>query len=425
MSRLVSLGAGGLPVRARATVRRVGGRWVRRLGLLPGGEPDRLGEDDRLTGTVLDQPVMVFFPEPPNNAYQLEQWFAPLTALAAELPVVVITQDSRTTRLVGSGSSLPVHCVARTATLDGLVARSDVGLALYVSHHPANFAALRHAGMAHVYLGHGDSDKGGSASNQLKAYDYAFVAGDAGVDRIRQTLTWYDADARTLKVGRPQLDLPIAGVPHEHPEQQRPGPSRVLYAPTWEGAQPSVRYGSVTSHGPALVRSLLDDGLEVVYRPHPRSGANDSRVREADLALRRLVTDHPGGGGRVDPGRPLADALHEADLLVTDISSLAMEWLPSLKPLVVTTPGAAGLEVPASPLLSAVPRLSAEQAPAAAALIRPLLERDDGVAARRALVQHYLGDTTPGAATLRFVSACRTVLESFQADRRRLNQEAL
>jgi hypothetical protein len=268
--------------------------------------------------------------------------------------------------------------------------------------------------MAHVYLGHGDSDKGGSASNQLKAYDYAFVAGDAGVDRIRETLTWYDADARTLKVGRPQLDLPAAGVPHETP---RP-PSRVLYAPTWEGAQPSVRYGSVTSHGPALVRSLLDDGLDVVYRPHPRSGANDSRVREADLALRRLVTGHPGGRGRVDAGRPLTDALHDADLLVTDISSLAMEWLPSLKPLVVTTPAAAGLEVPTSPLLSSVPRLSVDDAATAAVLVRRLLEHDDGVAERRALVQHYLGDTAPGAATLRFVSACRTVLEAFRAERR-------
>ena len=405
---------GGLPVRARATVRRVGGRWVRRLGLLPGGEPDRLGEDDRLTDTVLDQPVLVFFPEPPNNAYQLEQWYAPLAALAAELPCVVITQDSRTTRSVREHSTLPVHCVARTATLDGLLARSDVGLVLYVSHHPANFAALRHAGMAHVYLGHGDSDKGGSSSNQLKAYDYAFVAGEAAVDRIRETLTWYDADARTLKVGRPQLDLPTAGVPREVPHD----PPRVLYAPTWEGAQPSVRYGSVTSHGTALLRSLLDDGLDVVYRPHPRSGANDSRVREADLALRRLVTEHPGGRGRVDAGGPLAAALHEADLLVTDISSLAMEWLPSLKPLVVTTPAAPGLEVPTSPLLTTVPRLSADDAPAAAALVRGLLAQDLGVATRRALVQHYLGDTAPGAATLRFVAACRTVLEAFRAERR-------
>jgi hypothetical protein len=406
--------------RARAGVRRVGGRWVRRLGLLPGGEPDQLGEDDRLTTTVLPQPVLVFFPEPPKNVYQLEQWYAPLHALAAELPVVVLTQDSRTTRLVRAGTDLPVHCVARTATLDGLVARGDIGLALYVSHHPRNFAALRHASMAHVYLGHGDSDKGGSASNQLKAYDYAFVAGDAAVDRIRQTLTWYDADARTMLVGRPQLDVPAAGVPPEQPHQ----PPRVLYAPTWEGAQPSVRYGSVATHGAPLLTSLLDAGLEVVYRPHPRTGANLQRVGEVDRALRRLVTEHPGGRGRVDvQGAPEA-AMRDADLLVTDISSLAMEWLPSLKPLVVTVPTGEGLEVPHSPLLDTVPRLGAEEASTAADLVRRLLEHDEDVAGRRALVQHYLGDTTPGAATLRFVSACRTVLEAGRAERRRLPQRA-
>jgi hypothetical protein len=406
--------------RAKARVRRVGGRTVRRLGLLPGGEPDQLGEDDRLTDAVLTQPVLVFFPEPPNNVYQLEQWYAPLRALAAELPVVVLTQDSRTTRLVRADSGLPVHSFARTATLDGLVARGDLGLALYVSHHPRNFAVLRHAGLAHVYLGHGDSDKGGSASNQLKAYDYAFVAGPAAVDRIRETLTWYDADARTVLVGRPQLDVPPAGAPRQG-AHERP---RVLYAPTWEGAQPSVRYGSVTSHGGPLLRSLLDDGLEVVYRPHPRTGANVHGVGEVDRALRRLVTEHPGGRGRVDVRRSPTEAMRDADLLVTDISSLAMEWLPSMKPLVVTVPVAEGLQIPASRLLDTVPRLRAQDAGSAAALVRRLLEHDDGVAGRRALVQHYLGDTAPGAATLRFVGACRTVLEAGRAERRRLAEGA-
>jgi hypothetical protein len=409
-----------VPVRARAAVRRAGGRWVRKLGLLPGGAADRLGEDDQLTTAVLPQPVLVYFPEPPTNLYQLQQWYAPLAALDAELPVVVITQDSRTTRRVRAATSFDVHCVGRTATLDGLVARSDIGLALYVGHATANFSALRHSMMAHVYLGHGDSDKGISASNQLKAYDFAFVAGDAAVERIRETLTWYDADARTVRIGRPQLDRPVAGPPRP----ARQGAPRVLYAPTWEGAQPSVRYGSVVSHGAPLLGSLLDAGLDVVYRPHPRTGANDHRVRAADEALRRLVGDHPGGRGRVDVRTPIAEAMQDADLLVTDISSLAMDWLPSLKPLVVTTPSAEGLEIPASQLLSAVPRLSAVEAPAAAQLVRRLLEHDDGVATRRALVEHYLGDTTPGAATAKFVGACRTVLEAGRTERRRLREKA-
>jgi CDP-Glycerol:Poly(glycerophosphate) glycerophosphotransferase len=418
MSRDPATALRAVPVRARAAVRRAGGRWVRRLGLLPGGAADRLGEDDQLTDTVLPQPVLVYFPDPPTNLYQLEQWYAPLAALHAELPVVVITQDSRTTRLLRATTTFEVHCVARSATLDGLVARSDIGLALYVAHATSNFAALRHASMAHVYLGHGDSDKGISASNQLKAYDFAFVAGDAAVERIRETLTWYDADARTIKIGRPQLDRPLAGPPSGSPGNR---PPRVLYAPTWEGAQPSVRYGSVVSHGAPLLRSLLDAGLDVVYRPHPRTGANDHRVRAADEALRRLATEHPSG--RVDVRTPLAEALQDADLLVTDISSLAMDWLPSLKPLVVTTPATEGLEIPASRLLSAVPRLTAAEAPAAAELVRRLLQ-DDDVAARRSLVEHYLGDTTPGVATARFVGACRSVLDAGRAERRRLAEKA-
>ena len=58
-----------------------------------------------------------------------------------------------------------------TARSTAVIARSDVALALYVGHASANFECLRFASLLHAYIGHGDSDKGVSASNQLKAYD--------------------------------------------------------------------------------------------------------------------------------------------------------------------------------------------------------------------------------------------------------------
>ncbi len=142
-----------------ARVRSSGGRLVRRLGLLPGGEPDGLGEDALLDGVVLEQRVVAFFPEPPRNAYQLEQWLPSLAALDERHGVVVITQDSRTAAWLRARTTLRVLCVGRTATLDGLVQRSAIGLALYVSHHPRNFQMLRFPTLALVYLGHGVCDK--------------------------------------------------------------------------------------------------------------------------------------------------------------------------------------------------------------------------------------------------------------------------
>ncbi len=387
----------------RARLRSVGGGVVRRLGLLPGGDPDGLGEDRQLAGLAPRERVVAFFPEPPRNLYQLQQWLDPLAVLAERHGVLVITQDSRTTAALRGLTSLPVHCVARASTIDGLVERGDLALALYVSHHPRNFQLLRYPQLAHVFIGHGDSDKGVSASNQLTAYDRSFVAGQAAVDRIAEELAWYDLD-RLIRIGRPQL---AAGEP-------RPAADRatVLYAPTWEGGQPSVAYSSVATHGEALVRSLTAAGLRVVYRPHPRTGANRRDVAAADAALRR-VFDEPAvaaTGSVVDPGRPLGEAFADADLLVTDVSSVAVEWLPTGRPLIVTEPAAPDAVVGSSPLLDAVPRLAAAGADRAAELVTRGLRADPGRAARTALVEHYLGGADPAAAMTRFLAACEDVL---------------
>ncbi len=389
-----------------ARVRSTGGRLVRRLGLLPGGEPDGLGEDAVLGDVVLGQRVAVFFPEPPRNAYQLEQWLEPLAALDERHGVVLVTQDSRTTARLRTLTRLPVHCVARTATLERLVERSVLGLALYVSHHPRNFQFLRFASLAHVYVGHGESDKAVSASNQLKAYDFSFVAGQAGIDRVRDELMWFDPD-RLVVVGRPQL--PPVAARRRVAGGERP---TVLYAPTWEGAQPAMAYSSVPTHGAALVRSLLAEGLRVVYRPHPRTGANRRDVAAADAALRR-VFDEPAAratGSTVDDGSPLSDAFAGADVLVTDVSSLATDWLPTGRPLVVTVPHEPGAVVRPSALLEAVPRLTAEEAGTAGAVVRTCLGDDAERDVRARLSAHYLGDPADGPAGQRFLTACADVL---------------
>ncbi len=393
-----------------ARLRSSAGRLVRRLGLQPGGEPDALGEDARLGDVVLDQRVVVFFPEPLRNAYQLEQWLGPLTALHDRHGVVVLTQDSRTTARLRQVTALPVLCVAWTATMEGLIRRSRVAAALYVSHHPRNFAFLRWPELAHVHLGHGDSDKAVSASNQLKAYDRVFVAGQAGADRVLDTLMWFDAD-RLVHVGRPGLE--------RLPARERPAgaPVTVLYAPTWEGAQQSMSYSSVRSHGVALVRSLLAAGYRVVYRPHPRTGANRADVRAADTALRALFAEEgvAATGSVVDPGRSVPEAFADADVLVTDVSSLAVEWLPTGRPVVVTVPAEPGAVVGPSPLLDALPRLAAEDASGAGDLVRRCLADDPERARRAELVEHYLGGADPEAALERFLGAVDAVIRERDA----------
>ena len=232
------------------------------------------------------------------------------------------------------------------------MSRSDVALALYVNHNTRNLHPLRFPTMLHAYLGHGESDKAASASNQVKAYDFVLLPGEVGRDRLRRNLMRYDVDAHVRLVGRPQLDGPTTRPPHLRPArrpQARPDRRSSTHRPG-RVRRPSMAYSSVISHGAPLLRSLLESRrYRVVYRPHPRTGANRAEYARADAALRALVLSHSGSDA---PGRhavdtaPLWDVRHEpADVLISDMSAVASDWLTTGKPIVVTVPAAAAAVV--------------------------------------------------------------------------------
>lgn len=380
---------------------------MRRWGLLPGGMPDGLGQDDDLSEARLPHTVMVYFPDTRESLYQIEQWYGPLRALDARHRVVVVCMDSRAAARIREGSRLDVLTVARGATLDGLIARSEIKLVLYVNHNPQNFSAMRYRSVIHVSMLHGDSDKSVSVSNQVKGYDVSMVAGRAAVDRLSRHTMLFDAPARCLEIGRPQLDtdVSLAAEPHEG------GLPTVMYAPTWEGAEPSVAYGSVDSHGLALVNALLDSGrYRVVYRPHPLAGVRLAEYGDADGRIRTAVAAaaqrSPQAGHTVDQGGSLLDSFATVDLLVCDVSAVANDWLPTLRPVVVTVPHGVATQVAATPLLDTVPRLTVEDLDRACEILDEALHDDPSRDDRLALVEYYLGDTSPGAALRRFLDAC-------------------
>ncbi len=389
-------------------VRRTGGTLVRRLRLLPEGDPDGLGDDEALRGQSLPFEVMVYFADTPRNLYQLRQWYRTLRALDESHRVGIVCLDSRTAAAVTAESGLPVVCCGRIGTLEDLVSRSDVALALYVNHNIRNLHPLRFPDMLHAYLGHGESDKAASASNQVKAYDFVLLPGELGKERLARNLMRYDVDAHVRLVGRPQLDLPTPRPPAtEEGDERRP---TVLYAPTWEGAQPSMAYSSLVTHGQAVLGSLLRSRrYHVVYRPHPRTGANRAEYARADAALRALVARHaahdPAGLHRIDTAPAWHARTEPADALVCDVSAVAADWLATGRPIVVTVPAAASAFRDGDGVLEVVPTITGAEAYRTADLVAHALATEPPPE-RAAWVDHAMGDTTPGVATARFLDVC-------------------
>jgi hypothetical protein len=406
-----------IELRRRAQTRVL--RSLRRSRFFPRTVVDRQGDDARLDAGRVDASVLVYFPGALDTVYQIAPWLPTFEAVHRAHGAVIVCQDSRVAAELRAAAEVPVLTVARYGTLDGVLSRSDVKVALYVSHLPRNFEALRFSSLLHAYIGHGDSDKGVSASNQLKAYDVVFAPGQAAVDRIARRLMRFDAEAHCVVVGQP---LTLAAAPVVDRPRAPGSPRTVLYAPTWEGAQPSVAYSSVRSHGLALVRSLLDDpGTRVLYRPHPLTGVTSVDYTVADRAIREAIAEAGGDHATVLPEQETLETTFEAaDVLVTDVSAVSIAWLPSLKPLIVTQVGGSAVSAD-SGLLSAVPRLAADEASTVPAVIAAAVADEPAKDARRELVAYYLSPYWPDRAEQRFVD----VVGDLADERDRLRAELL
>lgn len=361
--------------------------------------------------------VAAYFADGPRNLYQLRQWYAPLQELAKHQPVVIVARSPLAARALAAESGLPVQYARCISEVEEFLEAQPVDVMLYVNQNTRNFRIMRYGQRWHVFISHGESDKKYMTSSQIKAYDYAFVAGDAARERLAKSLWRYDVTERTIAVGRPQADYFDA--PYPLPEDDR---TVVFYAPTWEGDRPSMAYGSVVSHGVELVRRLLHTGRHrIVYRPHPRTGVTDA---EHGAASRRIISmleeanrKDPAAGHLYDESRIIDWQMWRPDIIITDISAMLYDRLATGKPLMVTRPVSSEAEIESAGYLSDCEWLNVSDLPQIESLIT-LTTHDDEAKSRLAhWSHHYFGDTTQGAPTRRFIDAVETLLESSRTQR--------
>ena len=354
--------------------------------------------------------VAVYFADTRVNLYQIRQWYAPLAELAKHRGVAIITRSPGSYLTIRDESPVPVLYLRTVTDIEGFLGEQDLATMLYVNQNIKNFQMFRYGRMWHVFINHGESDKVYMTSNQYKAYDYAFVAGQAALDRLSKKLWNYDVAGRVIPIGRPQTDHLSDVVPFEGN-----GRTVVFYAPTWEGDRPTMAYGSIASHGVALARAVLASSTHrLIYRPHPRSGVNSREYREANAEIQRMIAAanvaDPAAGHLFDDGGVLGWQIAIADVQVTDVSAMVYDRLATGKPLVVTRPASPTAQLDETGFLGHAEWMST------ADLADPLgfLDRvitDEGSRANLAhWAQHHFGDTTPGASTARFHAAVERLI---------------
>lgn len=368
-------------------------RWIR-------GIPDYSALAARHEKDRVDAEVIAYFGDGAAKTYQLIQWLPVLEELDKHHSVAIVLRKPSAIAVISEHTRLPIVYQRRFLDFMNMLFRSQCRLAIYVNNGMTNFQALGYAPMVHVHVNHGESDKISMVSNQAKAYDRVFVAGQAAVERYRRALLDFD-ESKLVRIGRPQLDIPS---PNLLPDTVL---RTVMYAPTWEGENDANNYTSVDVYGPQIVRAVLGlTGVRLVYKPHPRVEASpDPGVARANAEILRLIED-AGGEHRVQMQGDILGMFDTVDLMITDVSSVGLDflYLHPEKPLLLTDRRSDPHKLhEESPVTTATPIIDASNRGQLAELINGLLLSDEGTEARQKMRTHYFGDRPVGASSTAFV----------------------
>lgn len=269
--------------------------------------------------------IALYFADLPGKLYQLTQWL-PVFEAHDDLRTVVVVRNTETAAILSKATKLPVLCVTRYESLMALYDRADFHAVVYVNNGWTNFQSLSFQQAVHIHVNHGESDKICMVSNQAKAYDKVFVAGEAAVRRHAAALAWFDP-SHLVRVGRPQLDLPV---PDALPPSQR---RTITYAPTWEGEDEANNYTSLDRYGVDIIAAALaQDDVRVAYKPHPRVAiSDDARVRAAHEAIVKMIqkaqAGDPAAGHCILIEGDVLGLIRCTDLMIADVSSVSLDHL--------------------------------------------------------------------------------------------------
>jgi hypothetical protein len=374
-------------------------------------------------------PVIAYFAGDPSRTYQLVQWLEVLESMDHVHQVGLVVRDPASAVVVQARTDLPVFTAETLADLADLYAALDPKVVLYCNNSPQNFDSLLDGRRLHVHVNHGESDKQSMASNNAKAYDRVFVAGEAAVQRYVTGLLEFDA-SKLVRIGRPQLDL--RRTPLVAPSERR----TVLYAPTWEGDADYNDYTSVDTMGESIVRAILAvPDVRLVYKPHPKvTTSRTPAVAEAHLAILGLlaeaaVRDPAAGHTPVVAGDILAVMLG-CDAIVTDVSSVGLDWLylHTDKPIFLTDRHGDVEELRRQiPISRCADVVEAADLDGLTALLGDRLDRDEHQLSRMAMRHHYFDDLHVGDSTSRFLGAVSelvTLCDQLRADLDRPDETA-
>ncbi len=338
---------------------------------------------------------IVYFSGSPGQEYQISSWLPAIDAIGE--PYLVVVREAAIAASLRSQSTAPVlHCPT-VATVDATVVPS-VRAVLYVNNASLNSHIARFSTLTHIQLLHGDSDKPASFNPVSAMFDRLFVAGPAAIQRYADHGVVI-AEEKFDVVGRPQArDI--------RPDRAPESPT-VLYAPTSPSQYADENHSSLEA-GEAIVKGLIAAGATVILRGHPAlRGQNPGTAQitrlERALAADRARTGRPHVFGTESRAMTAVEAMNASTAMVTDVSAMAVDYLASGKPLVLTDMRGAGPDFARHSPIGRAAYVIDKSGSNIADVIAEMLGDDPNAARRAAVREQYLAPDTFAETARRYV----------------------
>ncbi|ADD45297.1 CDP-glycerol glycerophosphotransferase family protein [Stackebrandtia nassauensis] len=363
------------------------------------------GDNDVLAAVKAHAPrFIVHFAAPEGSEYQLRLWLPYFDRLGDDY--LIVLRDREFLPDFAPRTAAPIVVAPSITDLESMLVPT-VKAVFYVNQSMHNAQCVRFAHLTHIQLMHGDSDKPASYNPISAMYDRIFVAGQAGIDRYHN----HGIDIPTAKfriVGHPQVAKVTVGPRAKAADT----PTVALYAPTWTGLSEDVNFCSLPM-ARDICAALIARGVTVIVRPHPYTRRNPAAARQLDAVERLLAADAEASGREHKWGKTtsetmsLIDCVNAADVMVTDASGAASDWLYSEKPFAVTDPTGLGEKLAAElPLAKAAYVIRADTANLDE-VCAELLDTDSLAADRHKMKAYYLGGFPADAYEEAFFTAAR------------------
>jgi hypothetical protein len=195
---------------------------------------------------------------------------------------------------------------------------------IYPTTRMDNFGMVTAFGhLRHVWIGHGESEKGVNGPRTASLYDSVFMAHYDAAGRFPQSIR------RWVRSGACAIGTPVVAGAVKDPWSKPRTVRTIIYAPTWEGRRAGADYSSLPEVAPILrdlLPALRERGVTVIVRAHPGSGRRQPEYRE-------IAKDLVAAGFRQKG--PKAEDFAEADLIISDVSGVTAEFLFTEKPVIM------------------------------------------------------------------------------------------